>query len=368
MSTRIRVLHLIQNLNYGGMERLLHDLVLRLDPAAFENHVLALQYLGRFARGLEDHAGLHLAEPQEPWSLLWPRRLSRQIRRLAPDVVHTHSGVWYKASLAARLAGASRLVHTEHGRQRPDPWQARLMDGLASRRTDVVVAVSEPLAEHLAEHLRVDADKITVIPNGVDWTRFSGHDSAGAKRRLGLVAKAPVIGSVGRLEWVKGYDLVIEAFAALLREAPASGEPPQLVVVGDGSERSHLEKRVRELGVSERTHLLGWRDDVQAIYPAFDLFTMGSRSEGTSVSLLEAMSAGLCPVVTNVGGNAYVLGSELRHRLVPAEDVTALADAWRAVLRDSKARRADGERAERRVREVFSLDAMVRSYSALYQA
>src|SRR5262245_39697199 len=108
ISCKIRVLHIIDNLNYGGMERLIADLVRRTDPSRFEKHVLALSYLGRFSRGLENAGTLHVAESASRWSFVWPRNLASQIQRIAPDVVHTHSGVWYKASLAARLAGVRR--------------------------------------------------------------------------------------------------------------------------------------------------------------------------------------------------------------------------------------------------------------------
>src|SRR5216110_2619128 len=132
LSRRIRVLHVIKNLNYGGMERILADIVRCTYPSRFDKHILALSYLGRFSMGLNDVATLHVAKHMSRWSLLWPRTLARQIRRIAPDVVHTHSGVWYKTSLAARLAGVRRLIHTDHGRVAPDRWVGRLLDRLAA--------------------------------------------------------------------------------------------------------------------------------------------------------------------------------------------------------------------------------------------
>jgi glycosyltransferase involved in cell wall biosynthesis len=123
---------------------------------------------------------------------------------------------------------------------------------------------------------------------------------------------------------------------------------------------------IRERGIADGVHLLGWRDDVHSLHTAFTLFTMSSRSEGTSVSLLEAMSAGLCPVVTDVGGNGATLGAELAHRLVPAESPEALASAWRAALLDPSARAADAAMARARVQRDFGLDAMVRAYERLY--
>lgn len=366
---RLRVLHVIQNLNYGGMERLLADLVLRADPADFEPHVLVLQYLGRFGRELEGHATLHVSLPLPKWSLLFPEPLARQLRAIAPDVVHSHSGVWYKTAKAARVAGVPRLIHTEHGRAAPDPFKARLLDGLASGHTDVVVAVSEVLARQLEASVVRGRATIRVIPNGVDTERYCPRaDNGRIRAELQIPGGAAIIGSIGRLERIKGYDVMVAAFAALVAGGGDSGWSAQLVIAGDGAERPRLQEIAGRLGVADRVHLLGWRDDPIELLSAFTVFTMSSRSEGTSVSLLEAMSSGLCPVVTDVGGNAAVLGPELAHRLVPPEDPEALAVAWRLALSDPAARRSDGTTARARVELHFGLPAMVRSYEALYRA
>lgn len=365
-SGRVRVLHVVLDLDQGGLERLVPDMVRRLSPERFDPHVLALRFLGRNAAGLEAYGGLHVAEPMPRWSMLWPRGLTRQIGALAPDVVHTHSGVWYKASLAARRAAVRRLVHTDHGRQRPDPWSARFVDGLAARRTDVVVAVSDVLARQLARSVVRDASRVVVVPNGVDTELYRPRPDTGKVRaELGIPADAPVIGSVGRLDPIKAYDVMIEAFGRLL--ATWDRRPrPALVLAGDGPERTRLEALVRARRLDAAAHLIGWRDDVHDLYATFTLFTLSSWSEGTSLSLLEAMSAGLCPVVTEVGGTPAVLGDALRHRLVPPRQPDALAAAWRAALGDAGRRRDDAALARARVEEAFGLDAMVRRYEAIY--
>ena len=362
---RTRVLHVIQNLNYGGMERVLADIVRQADRRRFECHVLALEYLGHFAEGLRDFATLHIAPPLSRWSMLRPASLAAQISRIAPDVVHTHSGVWYKASLAARQAGVPLLVHTEHGRGKPDPWQARLLDRVAARRTDTVVAVSDELGEQLAATI-VSGRRIRVVHNGVDTECFRPRPDSGVLREeLGLSSAVPIIGSIGRLEPIKGYDVMIEAFAIL--HALRDTDPrPVLVLGGEGSERPRLQALAEALGVGRFVRFLGWRDDIHDLHSAFTIFTLSSRSEGTSVSLLEAMSAGRCPVVTHVGGNAMVLGEALRHRLVPPERPDALAAAWLDALSVPSEREADGAAARARIDEAFRLDAMVREYERLY--
>jgi len=366
MRGRVRVLHVIQNLNYGGMERLLADIVLRADRGLIESHVLCLQYLGRFSEGLANVAELHLAKQTFRAGMLWPASLIRQIRSIGPQVVHTHSGVWYKASLAARRAGVPRLVHTEHGRRHPDPRIDRLVDGLAARRTDVVVAVSDALAAQLVATLFVSPRRIRVVRNGVDTGLHQPRAESGALRdELRVPSNAPILGSIGRLEPIKGYDVVVEGMALLAAEW-TEGPLPVLVVFGEGSERARLLELARERRIAGLLYLPGWRDDAHDLHAASTIFTLGSRSEGTSVSLLEAMSAGLCPVVTDVGGNAAVLGPELRHRLVPAENAAALAAAWRDALGDAPRRAADGAVARQRVVREFDLGAMVRQYERIY--
>lgn len=365
MSRRVRVLHVIQNLNYGGMERVLSDIAFRCDRNRFETHVLCLQYLGRFSEGLEDVATLHVANPMSPLSMLWPLGLASQMRSIAPDVVHSHSGVWYKATFAARLAGVPRILHTEHGRARPDPIRNRIVDRIGAAHSDVVVAVSGALAVQLHRDLKIPNRKIVVIPNGIDSETYRPRVDTGVLRRqLGLRPETSIIGSIGRLEPIKGYDVMIEAFGALRRRGKQ--RDAVLVVGGEGSARPSLEQLIRSRGLQDSVFLLGWRDDVFDLQSAFTLFTLASRSEGTSISLLEAMSAGLKPVVTDVGGNAAVLGPDLRHCLVPTEQPEALATAWENALTDRDRTERDRVAGRLRVINDFGLDAMVRAYERVY--
>ncbi len=364
---RLRILHIVRNLHYGGLERMLADLIRLSDHARHEVHVLALQYLGVFADGLDTVAALHTAPRLPKWTMLWPRPLTRQVCAIAPDIVHTHTGVWYKGSLAARQAGVPVLVHTEHGRRRPDPWDMRLVDGLASRRTDAVVAVSDSLSDQLAKHVVARGTRIEVIINGVDTERFRPRARSDIVRaEHGIALDAPIIGSIGRLEHIKGYDVMVHAFGRLLSQW-STGPAPVLLLCGEGSLRPELERLVASYGIGHAVHFLGWRNDIETLHATFDLFSLGSRSEGTSIGLLEAMSAGLCPVVTDVGGNPVVLGANLRHRMVPAESVEALAAAWRDALSDGDRRQRDGVLARERVEAHFGVQRMVQAYAALYE-
>ena len=367
-STRpVRVAHIIQNLNYGGMERVLHSLGRCLPDRGFEMHIVVLQYLGRFAEELQDTVTFHQVRRMSRFSLLHPGRLIEVLRRIGPDVVHSHTGVWLKALQAARAAKVPVVVHTEHGRPDPVPMVDRMIDNRASRRTDVVVAVSDALAALLRRQVVHDASRIRIIVNGVDTESLQpSADRAALRRDLGIPEASPLIGSIGRLEPIKHYRLALRAFARLGDSLP-DGRSPWLVLVGDGSERAELERLALELGIANRVKFAGWRTDADRIYGAFDLFTLTSRSEGTSISLLEAMSTGVCPVVTDVGGNRAVLGPQLESLLVPGDDEGALEAAWRRHSSAPELREAFGRQARVRVEQSFSLTRMVDEHAALYR-
>jgi glycosyltransferase involved in cell wall biosynthesis len=242
-----------------------------------------------------------------------------------------------------------------------------VLDGAAARRTDALVAVSDRLAKELPRALRISPQKVLCIPNGVDTDLYRPTADTGALRReLGLPAPTVVIGSIGRLEPVKGYDGMLDAFAEFSRR-PA-GREAVLVVAGEGSTRSALDAQIQRLGLSGRVHLLGWRSDVNDLLSAFSVFTMSSMSEGTSISLLEAMSMGLPPVVTDVGGNAAVLGPALSGGLVPFGNSKALADAWEATLASRDASEKASRAARERVVTAFGLQAVAAAYERLYLA
>jgi glycosyltransferase involved in cell wall biosynthesis len=365
-SRPIRVAHLIQNLNYGGMEQVVHHLAQRLPSRGFEVHVVVLDFLGHFADGLEGTVTLHQVPPMPRWSLLHPGALIATLRSIAPDVVHSHTGMWFKAARAARAARVNAVVHTEHGRPDPVPLGDRMIDNLASRWTDRVIAVSSALADVLRTQVVHDASTVRVITNGVEVQgRCSPEDRAAVRRSLGLPPDAPIVGSVGRLEPVKNYRLALRALAKV--SDIGRGPGPFLVLAGDGSERAGLEALAQELGVADRVKFLGWRNDPDRLYGAFDVFTLSSLSEGTSISLLESMSCGVCPAVTDVGGNGAALGPDLSSLMVPSDHADRLAELWRRLLGDSAERARMGELARKRVVEHFSLDSVVDQHAALYR-
>ncbi len=370
MTTRpLRVTQIVFDLDGGGMETLVQSMADNWAGTDIEMSVITLSgrtgKQGESVRNRVDQ--FHVLELTRGLSMIAPTQLVRAIRAARPDVVHLHTGAWYKSALAARLAGVPRVVYTEHGREHYDPLLARLQDRVASRWTDAVVAVSRRLHNYMIHTVGVRADRVVTIPSGVDTTRFSpGPASAALRESLDIPDGALVLGSVGRLERVKAYERLVGAYAALRRRAPEM--PLVLVLFGDGAERDTIAREADRLGVRDGVRLPGWTKSPVDGYRLLDVFAMTSRSEGMSVSLMEAMACGACPVVTNVGSNAEVLGETLARHVVPDDDADALLAALSALLESPTSRRVAGARAREAALARHGLTQMLDTYERLYRS
>jgi glycosyltransferase involved in cell wall biosynthesis len=321
---------------------------------------MVLKHFGRFVDSVGRHTTLHTAPRQTRLSLLRPASLAAAIRRIDPDIVHTHSGSWYKVARAAQLAGVP-VIYTEHGRQFPDPRLHRLLDRRAARLTNHIVAVSRALANYLIRVLDLPDDKVTVIPNGVELR--SGAEHTNHRAPVGAYPTV-VFGTLGRVERVKGYEVLLTALAQWPSDAPRA----QLRIAGDGSQRFALEGLAARLRLGDRVQFEGWLEDPEPFYQSLDAFVLSSYSEGTSIGLLEAMAAGCPPIVTDVGGNRDVLGTELKDWLVRPGDAEALAVKMAALARSPELRRQMGTAARERIQKAYDLTATAHRYADVYRS
>jgi glycosyltransferase involved in cell wall biosynthesis len=225
-----------------------------------------------------------------------------------------------------------------------------------------IFAVSADLRQHMiAEGL--PPDRITVVYNGVEAGREPAPaERIEAKRALGFQQDDVLLGTVGRLDPVKELPTMIRA-VAIVR---ASGVRCRLAIVGSGPAASALAELSQALNLGDAVGLVGYRNDIGSMLAAFDLYLNSSIHEGVSLTLLEAMAAGLPIIATRVGGNPEVVIHGQTGLLIPPRDAQALADAIRALLRSPNHRQAMGHAARARVVEQFSVDRMVRSYHQSY--
>jgi glycosyltransferase involved in cell wall biosynthesis len=366
----IRVAQVVFDLDGGGLESLVAAMAHRFARSSVAMSVITLSgrvgRVGATVRPLLDE--FHILRPISGLSMVAPVGLIRCLRRLRPHVVHLHSGAWYKGAAAARWAGVPRIVYTEHGREHHDPPVLRWLDRRASRWTDVVVAVSDRLRRYLEARIHIPPNRIRTIESGVDVNVFSpGPRSRDLLDELAIPADALIVGSVGRLERVKAYERLIEAFARLRTDGDGH-RPLYLVIGGEGSERQALRDCAQRWGVAGNVRFPGWVERPAELYRLLDVFALTSLSEGASISLMEAMACGAAPVVMAVGANAEILGPDLQQQVVPAGDVEALRRTIAATLLSREERDRVRGLARQRVNARYRLDRMITEYEDVYRA
>ncbi len=378
--SRIRIIHIINSFEFGGAEAMLVNLLLRTDADRFAPSVVAL-IDDMSVAGPVMRAGIPIEVIGMKSGLPDPRKvlkLATHLRRQRPQVVQTwmdHSNLI--GSVAARMAGRMKVVwgihHSEH------------IPGVAKRSTQMTVDACARLSrwmpagiiccsEHSARCYTArgfDGSRIEVIPNGFDTGRFAPDAAArvSVRRELGLADQTPLIGLVARWDPFKDHATFLRAAALLVNEpsAAASMRDVHFVLCGAGvtADNPELMALVRELGLGSRVHLLGPRRDVPRIHAALDLLASSSISEAFPLTLGEAMACGTPVVATDVGDSALIVGDT--GQVVPPGDPAALAAAWNKMLAlPMEQRHQLGQRARRRVRERFDLDAVTRRYEALY--
>lgn len=360
MNNLIHVEHVLLSLRPGGLENGVVNVVNGLDPSAFRSSICCLQHSGEFASRIH-HREVTIYEMglRSGNDIRLPFRLANHFRHTRPDIVHTRNAeAFFYGFIGAKLAGVPVIVHSEHGRTLPDKRHRMMIQRWLTNWTDAVFAVSMQLKDDLVMHLRLPSDEIEVLYNGVNLDRFASRQRAGARKMLGFNERTFLVGSVGRLVPVKNYDLLVRAVAGL-REA-------ELILIGDGPERSSLEMVARAFGVGDRIHLLGHRDDIEDLLPGLDVFVLPSFSEGMSNTLLEAMAAGVPAVASNVGGNRELIRNAIDGFLFESGDLNSLRRHLERLCNDLELRLQMGRSAAAHTRDCFSLNAMIDRYERLY--
>jgi glycosyltransferase involved in cell wall biosynthesis len=359
-------MQVVLSLAPGGTERLVIEICRRLAPTV-ESVVCCLDAPGEWAnqvtsQGIPVHA-LGRAPGFRP-------SLGREIARLAAryhvDALHCHHYSPYVYGLVATLLerGAG-LVFTEHGRlsDQPPSRKRRRINPLLERFRGEIFAVSGDLKRHMVAEGFSDA-RISVVHNGIEiGPPVQPEDRARARAALGLDASHFVVGSVGRLDPVKDFGSLIDAFAF------ASGRRPnwRLVLVGGGPEEEALRQAARARGVEPTVVFTRFRADARQLLPALDLFANSSIHEGLSLTILEAMACELPVVATRVGGTPEAVADAQTGLLVPPRAPQALADALLALAASPERRRALGCAGRLRAIQQFTIDRMLDSYLTAYR-
>ncbi len=363
----INVLQLIEGLSFGGAETKLLELISQMDRNRFNTVVCSLGMGDRIKNKFDDlnvkFVNLKRRGRIDP-KIIW--EVAKLIRNEKIDVVMTTLFYADVVGALARAISPAKAVFSWETISAPE-WLLRhrlLTYRFAMHFCDKVVSVSNATADWLVKKRGLPPNKVMVIPYGVDLKLYQVGRNPELKAKLGIPVESPVVGVVARLHPQKGHCYLIEAARAIVAAHPAV----RFVFVGDGELRPQLQRQVRDHGLAQHFHFLGFREDVKDLLQTFDIFVLPSLYEGLPNVVLEAMATGLPVVATAVDGTTELIVDSETGFLVPPRNAQALADKISILLGDANPRQAFGQKGRQRVEQHYSLEKQVAGFQDLYES
>ena len=368
-SRPVTVLHAVEDLKVGGMERVIASIVTRLNPARYASRVLCVTRGGAVADELSRKGVpvtvLGLDNYHRPGQLL---SLYRWLRKNPCHILHSHG---YFAGVFARIAGFPTgipyIVTHVHSAYIDYKTRHRSMEKLLSFRTDRIICVSRTVQDWVVDAVGIDRGKTVVVYNGPGFDPEGWPDesvSLTRRRACGIQDGDTVFTIVASLTSNKGHHVLLESFSGLLAAYPDA----TLLVVGDGPLRSELEDRARQMAINRKVIFTGLQTDVMAWLGISDVCLLPSQfREGLGLALIEAMAAGLPVIGTRIGGIPEVITDDENGLLVPPGNTEALTHAMMRMARDRDSRIRMGRRGREIYEEKFSLSGMIRNIEAVYE-
>ena len=370
MSNRkIRILHVILFVDIGGLEKLVFEMGSFFINQGYEVEVLCLRSINsEYINNINEKIPVYLMRKSGRLDFSYHYRVAKFIRDKSFDVIHAHSGCFWDASLFKLFSGVKRYIYTAHGLPLENGIKAQCENLIAGILADRIVAVSTEIEEVLRKSLFLSRSKISTIINGINTDLFVPLHGDTEKQRLFKKYQLPsghfLIGSVGRLAPEKNYAMLLYAFSELIKKIEKT---VSLLLVGDGPMKNELQRLAIKLSIEKNVIFMGIQHNVHEILPLFDVFVLPSFTEGTSISLLEAQSCGVPAVVTDVGGNGFVIIHGENGLLCSVDDIDAMAKHIEEILTDNQFATYCALTARKRVKKLFSLKAMAHKYEQFYR-
>jgi glycosyltransferase involved in cell wall biosynthesis len=366
MKRKINVMHVSYGMGIGGMEKVITDLCRHMNGDKYQSMICCTNLKGEFGQILEKE-GYRIflcAQNGKYEKYLRLLEVAKLLKRNRIDIVHSHSVACVEGVMGGVLARTPVRIHTDHCKNYPTNWRYMRSEKIASYFADRFVAVSNHTKKDLVQWENISPDKIQVIYNGMNFgAEFGKEDHERILQELGLKPHQRVIGSVGRIEYQKGYDLLVDSAKEILDRHPET----RFVIVGGGSKEEELRIQIRRLNLERHFILTGWRVDAPLILSTFDIFVMTSNFEGMPIVLLEAMAMGKPIVSTAVGGSPEIIEHGENGFLLHDRNPNKLASLIAELLVNEGRRKEMGEKGRRNYRMNFTAEKMAEEYSNLYE-
>lgn len=364
---KVKVLHLVEDLRIGGLERVIADIAQGLDKQKFDVGVWCVARGGEVAAELEEK-GLDV-KILGTFSCYNPCRIVRiawLLKKSRADIVHTHG---YFASVigrsAAKIAGVPILIHHMHSTYWEYGKKHIFFERFLSLLTQKVVCCSKAVEDFVTEHLKVNPSKTIVVYNGVDEEKFISTENSALKTTLGIQSTDPVVGTVSSLYHHKGHRYLLQAVPLVLSVFPST----KFLIVGDGPLRKKLEGQAKDLNIAAHLVFTGRRKDIPGLLSVMDIFVLPSCfREGLGISIIEAMASEKPVVATEIGGIPEVVADEETGYLVQPRNPDALAKAIVNLLQSPQRAKEMGRRGRTRFEERFTKRKMLSEVEHLYSS
>lgn len=361
---KITVVHAIENLRIGGIEKMVSTITQGLNKDKYDVKVYCLAEGGAIADELIRNGHqvkiLNLKTYHNPINII---KLARLMKKDKVEILHTHG---YFASTFARLAAIMAGVPIIFTKVSSTYYDAglrnRLIERILSLFSDKIICVSNAVKKFVVEVGRINSNKIVIIYNGAK-VELASQPIAALKSRWGIEEDDKIIGTVARLEPVKGVEYFIKAATEVVRTIYGV----KFLIIGDGMQRRELEDLVNALRIKDKVIFTGFLMNPQDALLIMDIFVLPSAErEGFSSALSEAMGFGLPVVATKVGGNLEAVYDGVNGILVSPKDVSSLAKAIISLLNDPLKAKKMGEESKKLYLEKFSAEIMVKKIEELY--
>ncbi|MEX0727780.1 MAG: glycosyltransferase [Planctomycetaceae bacterium] len=353
----------ITELDPGGAERALVQIVTRLNRNEWAPTVICLADRGEMAAPLEEVGipvvSLGVRRNSDVWVL---PRLIRALRACRPQLLQTflfHANILGR--IAGRVAGVPHIVSGIRVAEKRSRWPLRI-DRLTQRWVEMNVCVSRSVADFTHEQTGVPLSKLTVIPNGVEVERFQ-RALAADLTPFGLPPGIKPLICIGRLDEQKGHRFLFDAIARLIPTDPDI----HLLVAGQGSLETALKRQVVDLGLTSHVHFTGWSDRIPELLKASSMLVLPSLWEGMPNVVLEAMAAGVPVIASDVEGVRELIAADRTGIVVPLRDSNRLAWEIQRLRTEPQHAASLGAASQAFVSEHFTWDAVLERYTQLYR-
>ncbi len=361
----LRIQFVLTSLPVGGAEMLLLNLIRGMDQNNFAPEVVCLKDPGELGSEFAKLVPLHSRILRHKYDLRVLRRLMRIFKERQTDAVITVGAgdKMFWGRLAARLARVPVVCSALHSTGWPDG--VGKLNRLLTRLTDGFIAVARSHSQHLIQYERFPSDRVFMVPNGVDTSRFAPHPPMREwlRRELRVPLDAKLVGIVAALREEKNHSQFIAAALQVLRQHSNS----HFVIVGDGPERSRIMGEIGESGQESHFHLLGNRQDTERILSGLDVFCLTSRNEANPVSILEALSCCVPVVSPDVGSISETVIPNSTGILTEPLNAEETADAICWLLSNPNVASTWGLNGRQLVESCWSLRTMVEGYQNLVE-